>query len=324
MRMASEIEQTVLESLDSEDPNVLRTACMLAGHLKLAKAERGLLKALAHKAWQVQAEACRALGVLALAGSLPYLRRLLKVADSELRGKMLAAAAAKNTRAAQQQGEGQEEAHPEVQRCAAVAINRLAPKVCEEALLAALNSDQPNLIGAALTGLANLESESGRDRMLELLDHADPTVRSSAAATLGRLRETQAVDGLLKLCEDGDAKVRREAAIALNHLKDNRGIAALARLMSDGDAGVRRVAAIALGNIRRPEPLAVKVLQKGLDDRDPEVRLSCAKAMANLKAADAMEEVVKLMSDTHEPVKTAAATAAAVLLSVRQNPDYSF
>jgi HEAT repeat protein len=323
--MAAEMENAVLESLDSEDPNVLRAACQLAGYLKLKRAERGLLKALAHKAWQVQAEACRALGLLGQPGPLPYLRRLLKASDSELRSKILAAAAV-SAKAARVGGggENQEEAHPEVQRSAAIAINRLNPKVCEEALLVALGSDQANLLTAAMAGLANLESENGCERMVELLAHEDPKVRSAAAASLGRLRWTGAVDGLLKHCKDDDPHVRREAAIALNHLKDNRAIPFLAGLMSDADATVRRVAAIALGNIRRPREEAVEALRKGLTDRDADVRSASLKALANLKASDTLEEVVALMQDTHDPVKAAAAVAAGLLLYTRQNPDYSF
>lgn len=317
--MAEDLKKVVLEALDVEDPNVLRAACVMAGALEIAQAERALIKALGHKAWQVQAEAARALGRLGSSGAAPFLKRLLKAADAELRQKVLAAAGAPKGGAAE---EG--EAHPELKRAAAVALNRIQPAVAEEALKAALASGQPALMNAALAGLGNLESTGDRAQMLELLGHEDPSVRGAAAACLGRLREKGAVAGLLKLTGDAEASVRREAIIALNHLKDKQAVVALAHLMDDSDAGVRRVAAIALGNTRHPGPEVVGPLRKCLADRDPSVREASVKALANVHAAEALEAVTELLADSHENVQRAAAQAVIALNQIRELPDYDF
>jgi len=109
--MAADLEKVVLDALDSEDPNLLRAACYLAGEMGLERAERGLIKALGHKAWQVQAEAARALGRIGSKGALPFLRRLLKASEGDLRQKVLAAAGAKPGA-----GDDSEETRPEVLR----------------------------------------------------------------------------------------------------------------------------------------------------------------------------------------------------------------
>lgn len=317
--MAADLEKVVLDALDSEDPNLLRAACYLAGEMRLERAERGLIRALGHKAWQVQAEAARALGRIGSKGALPFLRRLLKASEGELRQKVLAAAGAKPG-----SGDDSEETRPEVLRAAAIAINRIDPKVAQEALLTALAADQPALLSAAMAGLATLEAEAGRERMLELLEHSEAGVRAAAAAALGRLRESQAVPGLVERLQDDDARVRKEALIALNHIKDARALGAMAdRLTDDPEAEVRRVAAIALGNTRLRHPEVVEALQKALRDRSPEVRKAALSALANLKAHQALEEAAMLLSDSHEEVARQAAVAVTVLGAAREAPEYS-
>lgn len=127
----------------------------------------------------MQAEAAKALGLIASKGAVPFLRRLLKATDADLRQKMLVAAAEPSG----------DEAHPEVRRAAAVALNRIEPSITQDALLAALaalGADQPALLGAAIASLANLESPVGREHMVKLLAHADATVRKEAANRPGQ------------------------------------------------------------------------------------------------------------------------------------------
>ncbi len=98
---------------------------------------------------------------------------------------MLAAAA--GTLAGGQGGAAAEgETNPELLKQAAIALNRIAPETTEQALLAALSSPQPNLVSAALAGLANLESEAGAPRVLELLESQDAPLRRLAAACVGQ------------------------------------------------------------------------------------------------------------------------------------------
>ena len=316
--MADTVADIVLESLDSEDPNILRAACVMSGVLGLEQAERGLLRALGNKVWQVQAAAAKALGLIGAKGALPFLRRLLKASESELRSRMLSAAAGKGQAAM----DDSEETHPEVARAAAVAINRLSPQITQEALLTALESDQANLLSAAMVGLANLEATAGRERMMELLGHAEAGIRRTAAACLGKLREKAAVPKLVELLDDDDAGVRKEAVIALNHIKDRRAIGSLVDRLGDADNEVRRVAAIALGNTRLREEELVQGLIKGLKDRDPAVRKACLSALANLKAAEALEAVAGLLNDSHEEVARQAGVTVVVLGQVREKPDY--
>jgi HEAT repeat protein len=315
--MADDLEKVILESLDKEDPNLLRAACLLAGMLKITQAERGLLKALGHKAWQVQAEAARSLWLIGSKGVLPFLKRVLKATDADLRQKLLASAAGGKA-----DPEAKDEAPPELRRAAAVAINRLDPKATQEALLAALASGNPSLMGAAMAGLANLEAEAGREQMIELLGHAEPAVRRAAATGLGKLAETKAVPGLMSMLGDAAADVRKEAVIALNHIKDRQAIPALAACLEDADAEVRRVAAIALGNTRLRQPPLVQALVQGLKDREPGVRQACLSALGNLKAVEALEAVAGLMSDSHETVARQAAVTAMALGQARERPEY--
>lgn len=316
--MSEDLTEVVLASLEMEDPNILRAGCIMAGNLQIAKAERALLKALNSKAWQVQMEAIKALGKLGSKGTLPYLRRILKASDADIRQKVLAGAAGP-IKGGQPENE---EINPEVRRAAAIAINRLDPTITQDALLGALAADQPTLLGAAMSGLANLDCREGAPRMMDLLSHSDPTVRKGAAASLGKLRETNATDKLIALLKDTDTEVRREAIIALNHLKERKALEPIAATMSDDNADVRRVAAIALGNAQSRDKQVVMPLIAGLRDREASVRQACLSSLANLKAASALEDSCKLLRDSHEAVARQAAMTVVVLSQYREKPDY--
>ncbi|KIX16111.1 HEAT repeat domain-containing protein [Dethiosulfatarculus sandiegensis] len=313
--MSGQLQQTVLEALDKEDPNVLRAACLMSGELKIAQAERGLLKALNNQAWQVQAEAAKSLGLIQAKGALPYLRRLLKASEGDLRQKMLAAAGGAPP------AEG-EETHPAVLKAAALAINRIQPSVAEDVLVGALASDNPKVMGAAMAGLATLDSEKGRERMVELLGNEDLSLRKGAAACLGKLKDKSALSGLLALLRDDDSSVRKEAVIALNHIKDKRTLPPMISLMKDPDAEVRRVTAIALGNTRQRKGEVVDALIEALKDRDAQVRKACLSALGNLKAGQALEAAAELMAESHEDVATQAAVTVTLLGVARHTPDY--
>jgi HEAT repeat protein len=314
--MTEDLSSVILASLETEDPNVLRAACVMAGNLKLTQAERALLKALNHKAWQVQMEAVRALGRLGSQGALPFLRRMLKASDSDIRQKILIAAAG-----AKAGGDG-EELNPEVRRACAIAINRINPKIAQDALWEAMGSDQPSLLNAAIAGLANLDCAAAGEPMLELLDSQDPAVRRAAAAGLGKLREEKAVAKLIDLLQDQDAEVRKEAIISLNHIKDKRALPHISLSMEDDSPEVRRVCAIALGNAQSRDEQIVQPLITGLADRDPGVRQACLSSLGNLKAGAALESCCALLSDTHEAVARQAAVTVVALAQYRERPDY--
>ncbi|ADK84488.1 PBS lyase HEAT domain protein repeat-containing protein [Desulfarculus baarsii DSM 2075] len=316
--MADNLEKIVLDALDAEEPNILRAACLLSGSMGLKEAERGLIKALGHKAWQIQAEAAKSLGLLLLPGALPFLRRLLKASDADLRQKVLAAAAG----AKEPPSEAGDETHPEVRKAAAVAISRIQPGVAQEALRAALASGQANLMGAAMSGLANLEVTDIAQNVIELTANEDVAVRRAAAACLGRLREIKAVPRLVQLLQDSDAGVRKEAVIALNHIKSRDALAPLAACLDDNDAEVRRVTAIALGNTRLRLNEIVQPLIHALRDRDASVRQAALMALSNIKAPEALEAAASLLADTHDEVRKQAGATTVVLAFAKERPEY--
>jgi len=313
-----EIERVVLEALDSEDPNVLRAACVMSGELGLAEAERGLLKALVHKAWQVRLEAAKALGKCGTTGAIPFLKRILKASTVDLRQKLLAAATGQGL----MKTELDDDTPPQVQKAAAVALNRLDPSITQDVLLAALGGKDPNLLVAATAGLANLESNEGRERMVELLGHENATVRKAAVMAMGKLKEPAGVETLLKLLKDPDADTRKEALIALNNIKDPRAIEPMANLLADPEPMVRRVAAIALGNTRSTSKKIASLLLKGLNDRSPEVRGACLSALGNLRQPTAMEAAASLLRDSHEEVIVQAAKTVLTLAAIRERGEY--
>jgi vesicle coat complex subunit len=322
----AEVKDRIISDLKVEDPNVLRAACRLAVELEIKEAVGGLIRLLEDRYWQVRVEAAWALGRLGqgVAAVEQALMKLVEANETNLRQRILIAASLDQGQAppAETAGAPKKSQPPQVQKAAAVALNRLRPDVAENVLIETLVGENPALIQAAMSGLVSLDSRAGEDKMIELLGHSDPKTRKMAAISLGRLHARQAVPHLIRLLDDPRSEVRLEAIIALNHLKAREAVDHLVRRMADESADVRRVAAIALGNTRFLNEPVVEVLLAALTDTDWKVRRAAAAGLANLKAIGCLDRLMDLLTDPRDEVRAEAAQACHRLLLLREQPDY--
>jgi len=155
--------------------------------------------------------------------------------------------------------------------------HREAPAI----LIAALNSDDPNVCTFAIHALSRWESQDINSAFLRVLKHPNGNVRAAAAEALGRVRATGAAEALLALIGDPIWDVRRAAIEALTRMRNSAAADQVAAALMDPDADVREAAARALGHFQ--ERLAIGPLVVALCDADTSVRRIAAAALSRIQ-----------------------------------------
>jgi len=126
--------------------------------------------------------------------------------------------------------------------------------------------------------------------LAEMLRDADPSVRAKSAAALWSMGPAarSAVQSLQNALEDPRPEVRLNAAGALGEIGPKAADAAsqLARVLrQDVDANVRACSAVALAKIHSSDDESIGALTQALDDRDNNVRIKAAYALADFGRA---------------------------------------
>ena len=148
---------------------------------------------------------------------------------------------------------------------------------------------------------------------------APESQRSAAAMALVRLGPA-AVRGFMPLVKDPSASVRLAAVRSLALLGNRVGMRALTDALEDSDAEVRCAAAQALGELRQSTTgvALAKSLQK---DASLDVRVAAAESLSRTESRAAVEPLVTGLSDKEPRVRVACAkglTAMADLLASGQ------
>jgi len=135
--------------------------------------------------------------------------------------------------------------------------------------------------GGSHTSLDSPFARPALPLLLELLGHGDPLVRAAAAEVLGTMgkQAEDAIPALAASLEDHDPRMRAAGGKALSAMRE-RAIPHLVRVLREGQLPARISAANALGRIRREELEVVMALLKATKERDSELRVRAAVALA--------------------------------------------
>ena len=176
---------------------------------------------------------------------------------------------------------------------------------------------------AAAMALVRLGPAAVRGFM-PLVKDASASVRLAAVRSLGALGNRVGIRALTDALEDSDAEVRCAAAQALGELRQSTtGVALAKSLQKDASLDVRVAAAESLS--RTESRAAVEPLVTGLSDKEPRVRVACAKAltaMADLLASGqrgevgrskAVDGLLVALGDKEVAVRAAAAEGLGLL-----------
>jgi HEAT repeat protein len=176
-------------------------------------------------------------------------------------------------------------------------LQAYAPDVMR--LLAALESDDPQMRVSAARQLGMARTLGVWNALLAALDDPDPAVRLAAADALGRIKDPAAVSGLLVAIEHPTEQVRLGAARALGMMGVEAAITPLRAMLLLGDGLEVSVAGEALSRIGGPA--ATDALLTALADPQPTGRWHVAMAGLEQMGEPAVEPLVAMLGsqDAH-------------------------
>lgn len=148
----------------------------------------------------------------------------------------------------------------------------------------------------------------------ELAAPADPKDAESLAdarvqALYQVTRDEKLLAPFLDQLRSKDAKVRENGAVAFRFFKLEVAPPELVTALSDTDAGVRLWAALVLGEIADPKTVPVLMKVAGDPKQDAGLRCNAIHSLGRMKAADATEQMRKLLADERDTVQVQAAIA---------------
>jgi len=146
-------------------------------------------------------------------------------------------------------------------------------------------------IGTAARGAANALEQA--------LGDGDPNVKQNAAWALGRIGADN-VEAYERALRDPDQLVKRDAANSLAMLDASKARPALPALLEcceSGNSEVRKSALVVLAKaVNDKDTSAIPTLQRMLDDKDSDVRINAALALANIGGDDAARAALPTLS----------------------------
>lgn len=116
---------------------------------------------------------------------------------------------------------------------------------------------------------------------------------------LGKMRAAGDIDGLVAVIESGDDKLRDTAAEMLGECGDARCVGPLMKMLREGRFGyIRGAAARALGQLRAAE--AVSALEETLNDSIHYTRCGAARALGQIGDVRAVEPLIGMLKEERE------------------------
>jgi HEAT repeat protein len=117
----------------------------------------------------------------------------------------------------------------------------------------------------------------------EKAKHDDPRVRQYLAFAMGRTKDKEFVRPLTDGLSDENQGCLPAIIYALGMIGERKSAPALYPFTENGDSRIRSIAVAALGSIA--DPASIKVLQKSLDDAEPNVQWGAAVSLARMEDA---------------------------------------
>ncbi len=153
-----------------------------------------------------------------------------------------------------------------------------------------------------------------------LCDRKNPKIaRCRAAYMLGKIRDARAYRTLLKIAQDHneDEDVRFDAIVALGDLRDVRAIPFLVRCLQEQELylGLTQAAAMALKNMGS---LSIQPLAGLLNHTNPEVRAVAIRILGGIGGRHVIRLLKDMLEDKDEEVRIAVAEALAQLFEERR------
>jgi cellulose synthase operon protein C len=270
----------LLDRLEDGDRQIRLQAIEALAHLADPRVVPALTRLTSEGTVDQRAAAIDALGALKATTAVPLLVILTRRRSDELAGHAL------------------------------LALGEIATPPATAALVAALRAPpvpEEVEIGLRQAGSAAVEALIGE------LTRGTPSSADRAATLLGEIGDRRATLGLCAAIDRGERgegpPIALPALAALGHLGDPAAVPTLARAAESSDAEIRRGAFSAL--ITLADPRSVALVEGGLGDPDPRLRLLATRLAAEIEAHAAAPALAARIADADPDVRRAAARALA-------------
>lgn len=164
-----------------------------------------------------------------------------------------------------------------------------------EALLLALDDNEPEVRMEAASSLGEFRDPSAITLLVKRLDDGAPAVRQHAAIALGTIGSAEAFEPLAQALKSGPPDLRFQAATSIAEIDGARAFEPLVAALGDKDPQVVAAAALSLGAIE--DKTAVEPLAKALDHKQAATRFDIAYALAELGDARGRDYLVAGLSE---------------------------
>jgi HEAT repeat protein len=222
----------------------------------------------------------------------------------------------------------------EARRWAAHALGLAKDPRAVEPLVRHLADDRSETRKAAALALGSIGNRQALDPLVKALANRDHETRRAVAIALGKIGDAQATDALRVISEDPNEPVQLAVIEALGRIGGLRAGTVLRTILDGGRKNVRDAASAALNALKfapanaeeraavavvtgdfeaavREGSSAVPALASALASQDTSRRKLAAEALGRLRAADAVEPLLRALRD-HDPAVQEAAVEALV------------
>jgi HEAT repeat protein len=191
------------------------------------------------------------------------------------------------------------------QAVTAEGLQGYAPDVMR--ILAALESDDPQMRASAARQLGMARPQGVWNKLLAALDDPDQLVSLAAAGALGRINDPAAIPGLLIAIDHPSEQVRLGAARALGMMQVEAAAEPLRAMLLRGEGPEVSVAGDALGHIGGPA--ATDALLTALADPQPTARWHVAMAALEGMGEPAVAPLLAMLNSENAGARNNAAQA---------------
>ena len=183
------------------------------------------------------------------------------------------------------------------QEFARAALDRIADREADAALLAALQQGDAKTVSEAIRALSMRRSAQAAEPLLKFVEHSDAQVRQEAARALGLLAPPALVDRLLALLAKADDATRNELANAIaltcRRIPDDEGQANPVLKALPGAQGQTKAALVGILS-RLAGARALEAVKGAIKDADPAVQDAAIRALADWPDFSAADDLLAL------------------------------
>jgi HEAT repeat protein len=162
-------------------------------------------------------------------------------------------------------------------------------------LISSLNSKKSNVREAAADILGRIKDSISVDSLVQILKDNDLGVKIAAVNALANIGKP-AVPALLTALTNNDNNMKKAAIETLGKIKDPQSIKPLIPLLKDDEFGIRYATQRSLYYLGKP---AIDPLIEALKDDNYNVRSGAAVVLGDMKAAEAVNHLCRLVKSKH-------------------------